>query len=109
MKNRYAAAAPFVLRVAQAVWFLFEDFTKLGWFSGAERRVDRSKGRVHRAMPISSSYLEAVAFPAGEGFARGVPSWCPTPYFASSAFFGYGSLTKYALPVLGRLPWRLGR
>jgi uncharacterized membrane protein YphA (DoxX/SURF4 family) len=117
-----------ILRIAIGVFFLFEGFGKIRWFTHPSMLADQLAAFA-QAVPAGSwshIYLQRVAMPYSSIFARLVPLgeltsgialiaglWTPffalvaffmalNFQFASGALFKYSFLTSgYGLPVLG--------
>jgi uncharacterized membrane protein YphA (DoxX/SURF4 family) len=117
-----------MLRLCIGVFFLFEGIGKLRWILDSALLSGQLAGWSQAVAPgsISQWYLERIATPGVEVFARLVPlgevsagvalvvgCWTPAAAFAaffmalnfqiaSGALFKYSALTSgYALPVLG--------
>lgn len=116
------------LRLCLGVFFLFEGIGKLGWFTSSAVLRARLAEWAQTVGPLSRSYIESVAMPGVEVFARLVPlgelavglAFLLGAYtrpaaalavlmvlnfhFASGVIFQYSYLTNgYGLPVLGGL------
>jgi uncharacterized membrane protein YphA (DoxX/SURF4 family) len=117
-----------MLRIGIGIFFVFEGFGKIRWFSDPSLLAGQLAGWA-QAVPASSwshAYLVRLALPYSSIFARLVPLgemtcgvamvaglWTPLAalvaffmalnfQFASGALFKYSALTSgYALPVLG--------
>jgi uncharacterized membrane protein YphA (DoxX/SURF4 family) len=110
------------------VFFLFQGLGKLGWFASSAVLRSQFAEWVESAPPLSRAYLQNVAMPGVEVFARLVPLgelavavafliggytrlaavmallMVLNFHFASGIIFTYGYLTNgYGLPVLGGL------
>ncbi len=73
MGNRQALGLA-VLRVALGVLFLFQGLGKLGWFTSSAVLRDTLATWAETAGPLSRAYIESVALPGVEVFARIVPA-----------------------------------
>ena len=116
------------LRLCLGVFFLFEAIGKLGWFASSAVLRSRFAEWVESVPPLSRAYLQTVAIPGVEVFARLVPLgefavavafllggytrvaavmallMVLNFHFASGILFTYGYLTNgYGLPILGGL------
>jgi len=121
-------AALTILRICIGVFFVFQGFGKIGWFTNTTLLKDQLSGWAHAAPAgsISEWYLKTVAMPGLVYFARLVPLgemsaglamiagfWTPFAAFvafvmalnfeiAGGMIFKYSFLTNpYGLPVLG--------
>lgn len=117
-----------VVRLALAVFLLFEGIGKLPWFADSGRLLQSLNGWLDKAPALSRWYLEHVAIPGAPLFARLVPLgelaaavalllgvrtrlaaalaflMVLNFHFASGVLLRYDFFTNgYALPVLGGL------
>jgi thiosulfate dehydrogenase (quinone) large subunit len=116
------------LRLCLGVFFLFMGLGKLGWLASSAVLRNQLAGWAESAPAISRTYLETVAIPGVELFARAVPIgelavgvafiiggytrlaaalgllMILNFHFASGIMFTYGYLTNgFGLPVVGGL------
>ena len=116
------------LRLCLGVFFLFEALGKIGWFTSSAVLREWLTEWAGSAPAMSRAYIETVALPGVEAFARLVPLgelavgiafllggytrlaaamallMVLNFHFASGIIFTYGYLTNgYGLPVLGGL------
>jgi thiosulfate dehydrogenase [quinone] large subunit len=116
------------LRLCLGVFFLLMGVGKLGWLASSDALRGQLSGWVESAPAISRAYLQTVAIPGVEVFARLVPLgelavgvafllggytrlaatlgllMILNFHFASGIVFTYGYLTNgYGLPVIGGL------